>query len=377
VGTASLIARRLGSSQQGRANSAAGHAFVLAAAGGAAFLLLALGFRRELFGLLGASPTVMPLVMDYGTWIFAGSPFMFFGAAAASILRGQGDMKTPMFVMVVAVLLNVALDPVLIFGIGPFPRLEVAGAGLATFASRSLGAVLMGAYVLGGRSLVRAHFRRVRFRPAIVAGILRVGVPSAANHIIMSVGFAWLIRIIARFGKEAVAAYGLAIRLNRIAILPCLGIATAVVTLVGHNVGAGRLDRAEATAWKAAAFAMVAMESIGVLLFLLPGPFMRVFTTDREVIAHGVRCLRVISLTYMFIGLSIIMAASFQGAGRGLPALAISALRLIALAVPAAYVLSALVGLQGVWFAIAGSSVLAGLLSAAWFAAGTWRRRGG
>ena len=373
VGTTSLIARCLGSHREKTAHSAASHAFVLAAAMSLFFCWAGLTFQKSLFPRIGADAGTLPLVLQYSTWIFGGSVFLFFGTAAASILRAEGDMRTPMRVMVISVLLNAVLDPLLIFGIGFFPRLEVTGAGIATFIARAVGCVLLLACVFGGRTSVKVRFRGIAYDGAIVRSILRVGVPTSANQVIMSLSFMFFNTILGAFGTDAIAAYGLVIRLNQIVILPCLGIATAVITIVGQNVGARKFDRAESTAWRAALYAIVIMEAVGVMFFLMPRPFMRVFTAEGQVIAYGVSCLRIVSLTYMFIGVSIIMGSAFQGAGKGLPALVITALRLLILAVPGAYALSRPFGLNGVWMAMAASTVIASIVSAIWFKSGTWK----
>jgi Na+-driven multidrug efflux pump len=146
-----------------------------------------------------------------------------------------------------------------------------------------------------------------------------------------------------------------------------------VLAIVGQNVGAHRYDRAERTAWTAAAYAMAGMEAIGIVLFLAPRPWLLLFTKDESVIAYGVAFLRTLSLTFMFIGVSITLSAAFQGAGKGLPALAITMVRLVVVAVPLAYLLSPTMGTNGVWAAMAASTVAAGVVSAAWFRAGTWK----
>jgi putative MATE family efflux protein len=307
-------------------------------------------------------------------WIFPGSIFLFLATAAGSILRAEGDMRTPMRVMIVSVLLNAVLDPLLIFGIGFFPRLEVTGAAVATFVSRAVGCGLMITYLIKGDTSVRVRLKGFAYDGSIVRSILGVGFPASANHLIMSASGMCFIRILSAFGTAAVAAYGLVGRLNGIVILPCLGIATAVITIIGQNVGARKLDRAEATAWTSVLYAMLVMEGVGIAFFIWPRILMRMFTADAEVIAHGAWFLRIMSLTYMFIGVSIIMSSAFQGAGKGLPALAMTMLRLVVLAVPAAYLLSRWLGVTGVWIAMAGSSVIAGVVSAIWFRSGTWRR---
>jgi putative MATE family efflux protein len=379
VGATSLMARRLGSGRMDEAEAAANHAFAMALAFGVAVTAFGFLCQKPLYALIGAEPEVLELSLSYSSWVFAGMIFVFLGQAAISVLRAEGEMVIPMKVMIGAVALNCILDPILIFGLGPVPRLGVAGAAIATSFSQAAGAVVFIAIVLRGGSTIRVHLRRFVFDLRVVREIVWVGLPASANHIIMSTSQMCLIGILAAFGAGAVPAYGIVGRLTGIAIMPCLGIGTAVLTMVGQNVGAREYDRAAHTAWTAAWMAMVAMEALGVLFFLTPRLWMAIFLgretpENADVMAHGVAFLRTTSLTFMFIGLSIVVSSAFQGAGKGLPALVLTLLRLVVIAVPLAVVLSRFMGVQGVWTAIAASSVVASIAAAAWFKAGTWKR---
>ncbi len=373
VGTTSVIARSLGRRDREHAEEAARQSFILFALVAALITVTGLLLQRPLFHLMGADDALVEHTVGYSTWIFAGSTFMFFFFSGASILRGEGDMKTPMVGIGLSVVLNVVLDPLLIFGPGPFPEFGLPGAAIATVISRAVGCVFLIGYLFRGDVHVRVRLRGLAPRGRVIWQILQVGLPTGARQVLLSVGFMALIRIVARFGSDAVAAYGLGVRLNQVAILPCLGIATAVITLVGQNVGAGKTDRASETTWKASLCAMVAMEAIGVTFFLFPRFLMGIFTDDAQVIRYGSSLLRIVSLTHMFTGLGIVIAAAFQGAGRALPALALTLLRLLIIAVPLALLLSHFYGVRGVWMAIAAAAVLSGIASAAWFRAGTWR----
>lgn len=375
VGTTSLVARSLGKRDGRTAADAAEQSFLLL--GIITFCVTGGGLLLQdpIFRAMGAGADLLHLIFSYSTWIFAGSFFIFLFTAGAAILRGEGDMKTPMVGMGLSVILNLVLDPLLIFGVWVFPELGLSGAAVATVASRAVGCLIVLGYLFLGHSAVKLRFRNFRPHSGVIWRILRVGVPTSANQMMIAVGFMFLIRIVSGFGSDAVASYGLAIRLNQIAILPCLAVSTAVITLVGQNVGAGKLDRAASTAWRATGLAMLLMESVGVAFFVVPDFWMDIFTEDAAVIAHGASFLRITSLTLMFIGVGIVLGGAFQGAGRGLPALAVTTLRSLGLAVPGAWLLSRFFGLQGVWVAIAGATVISGAVSALWFRAGTWRRR--
>jgi len=373
VGTTSLIARSLGAGQPDVAETAARQGFLLALVTGLGCAGGSLVIQRILFPALGAGRSLLPVILRYSTWIFTGVPFIFIVTVASGILRGQGDMKTPMFVMVFSVLTNAVLDPLLIFGLGPFPELGVTGAALATVIARILGAAALVWYLVRGNPAVGLSVRPLAFTAKVVEDILAVGLPSSLRHVTMSVSAMFLFRILSPFGGAAMAAYGLTARLNSMAIMPCLAIGTAVITLVGQNVGAGKADRAARTTWAGVVWAMILMETVGITFFLTPRLWARIFTDDAQVIAHVVSYLRIVPLTYMFIGVSIVTGAAFLGAGKAVPALVITGLRLVILAVPGAVILSLFLGVNGVWLAIAGSTVAAALVSAAWFRLGTWK----
>jgi len=374
IGATSLIARSLGRRDQALAEDAARHALVLAAGIGVSCTVLGVLCQVPVFRFMGSEAEVLPLAVRYGTWVFLGVPFMFIASSASAVLRGEGDMRTPMVIMGLAVGLNVLLDWLLIFGVGPFPRLGIAGAAIATAAARFFSAALLLAYVLVGRGEVKVRLSSPSLDPRVVRGILDVGMPACASHVTMSVSGMLLIRIISTFGKEAVAAYGLLMRLNQIAILPCVGIGTAVITLVGHNVGAGKLKRAQATTWVSVLCAMAVTQMVCFVLISAPRLWMRIFSADEQVIAYGVSYLRFVPFSFVFMAVGIVIGKAFQGAGRAMPALAITFLRVIVLAVPGAYVLSQMSGLRGVWIAIAGSSICAAVISATWFKTGAWKR---
>jgi putative MATE family efflux protein len=374
IGVTSLIARLLGAKRKSEADNAAEHALLLAVVLSLVFAALGLTFSRPLFVLIGATPEMMPLVLEYVYIIFSGSFFMFLAFVGNSILRGEGDMRTPMKVMMLATAINIILDPFLIFGIGPFPRMEIGGAALATVIARSISAIVVMGHLLRGNANVRLDFRCFRFRFGIIKNIFSIGVPASLSHAIMSLGAFFLVRITSFFGPFAIAAYGLATRLNMVAFLPAVGISTAVTTIVGHNVGAKNFKRAERTTWTAVLLAMAFMEIVGVVFFLFPDFWIGIFTKSAGIVAYGSSYLRIVSLLYMSAGVSMVISAAFLGAGKGYPSLLLTALRFFVLAVPLAYFLSRTYGVTGIWYGIAVSMIVSAIVAAVWFQLGTWKR---
>lgn len=374
IGVTSLIARLLGSKRKEEANNAAEHALLLAVILGIIFTIAGLTLSKPLFILIGATEEMMPLILKYVYIIFGGSFFMFFAFMANSILRGEGDMKTPMKIMMLSTVINIILDPLLIFGIGFFPKMGIGGAALATVIARSIAAFYAMGYLLKGNAHIKLDFKHFKFRFKIIKDILSVGVPASLSQTVMSLGMFFMMKIVSLFGPFAIAAYGLASRLDMIALLPAIGISTAVITIVGQNVGAKNFKRAEKTTWTATLMAIIFMEVIGIILFLFPEFWISMFNKNSEIIAYGSSYIRIVSLLYMLIGVGIIISSAFQGAGKGYPSLILSVLRLFILSVPLAYFLSKIYGVVGIWLGIAVSIIVTAVVAAIWFKMGTWKK---
>jgi putative MATE family efflux protein len=301
---------------------------------------------------------------------------MFVGLTAISVLRGLGDMKTPMIGMVSATILNIILDPLLIFGIGPFPELGIDGAALATVISRLFAVIIMMYFIFSSKTKISIKPRYFKFKKFFVKEILRVGIPSSVNQSLMSFGIMVITRIVAYFGPIAIAAYGIGFRLESLVILPVLGIMTAVITIVGQNVGANKFDRAEKTVWAASKLSFVFVFFIALLLFLFPKLWLSIFTNDPLLIQYGVDFLRIMGPAYLFVSVAIIIAGAFQGAGFATPALVMTTIRLFIFAIPLALLFAFTLGfgLKGVWIGAALSTVLSTIISVIWFKLGTWKK---
>ncbi len=374
IGATSLIARLLGAKRKKEADNVAEHALVLGIVLALIFATFGLAFSKPLFILAGATPEMMPLVLEYIYIIFGGSFFMFLAFMSNAILRGEGDMKTPMKIMILGTVANIILDPLLIFGIGFFPRMEMAGAALATVIARSMAAIVVLTYLLRGRAHTKLNFRYFKYKFGIIKDIFSVGIPASASHAVMSLGTLFLLRITSFFGPFAIAAYGLTTRLDMVAFLPAVGMSAAVTTIVGHNVGAKNFKRAETTTWVAVLMTMVFMEVVGIIFFIFPNFWVGIFNKNADILAYGCSYLRIVSLLYMLSGVSIIISAAFQGAGRGYPSLILAILRLFVLAIPLAYFLSKIYAVTGIWYAIAISIIVPAIVAAIWFGLGTSKK---
>ncbi|MBW2977720.1 MATE family efflux transporter [Candidatus Woesearchaeota archaeon] len=376
IGTTSLIARYIGAKKIKEADNAAEHSFIIALVISIIFAVLGLLFADKLYVLMGAAPDIVNLSVRYSRWIFGFNIFMFISLTATSILRGLGNMKAPMIGMVSATVLNIILDPLLIFGVWIFPELGIDGAALATVISRFFAAVIMMWFIFSPKTKVSIKPRNFKFKPFFVKEILRVGIPSSIHQSLMSFALMIFTRIIAVFGSIAIAAYGIGFRLESFVILPVLAIAASVITIVGQNVGAKKFDRAERTVWSAAKISVLIVTVIALLFFIFPHFFFRIFSSDPELIGYGVDFLRILSLAYIFVAVSITIGSAFQGAGYATPTLIMTVVRLFILGIPLALLFAFVLGygLKGVWIGIALSTLISTVISVIWFKLGTWKK---
>lgn len=337
-----------------------------------------------MLALLPADPDtqarIVPLAADYMRVFFLGAPFLFGFFVFVSLMRGYGDARAPMRVMFVSVVFNLALDPLLIFGIGPVPRLEIQGAAVATVLSRAI-ATGIGFYLLWctdvGPEIEADHLVP---RLEYVSKIVRLGVPTAAEQSMSSLAMVGMTAMVATFPPAVVAAYGLGNRLISLAFLPAMGMGQATDTVVGQNLGAGRPERAERATWIASGAIAGVMLAAGAIAVLFPEPIVGVFLTAdeagrAETLAYGTTYLRIAAAMFVFMGVLQVILGAFRGAGNTKTALVFSVVTLWVARVPVSYVLIFVAdwGTAGIWVGVVAGDVIGAFAALAWFARGTWK----
>jgi putative MATE family efflux protein len=302
-----------------------------------------------------------------------------------SLMRGAGDTVTPMFVMLGTVIINVILDPFLINGwtvvsgaplVGTvaFPEMGVEGAAVATVFSRCLAMAVGIAIMLSGSRGIRIRLRDMRPDFEYLRKILEIGIPASVEGTGRALSINALLIVVGLFSTTVVAAYGIGTRVFSVIFLPAIAVARGVETMSGQNIGAGQYDRAEQANYLAAKVMFVVLGAAGVLIFLVPRPIVAVFTDDAAVIDVGVEFLRVVALSFGFIGIMRSFSGGFRGAGKTLIAAAISVISLAGVRLPIAYIASQYVfGARGIWMAFFVSNVFGAVLAWLWFRRGTWR----
>jgi len=323
---------------------------------------------------------VVPLAADYMRVFFLGTPFLFGFFIFSALMRGYGDTRTPMVVMALSVGLNVALDPVLIFGWLGAPRLEVAGAAYATVISRGLASAI-GLYVLfrttRGPDVALRHLRLQYER---VREIVSIGAPAALEQSTTALAMVALTGMVAAFGPPVVAAYGLGNRLISLVFLPAMGLGRATNTMVGQNLGAGKSGRAERAVGLAAGAAAALMLTVGVVALVAARPVVSVFMatgtdTAAATIDLATDYLRIRAVEFAFIGVFQVLLGAYRGAGNTRTALSFSLVALWLGRVPMVYSFAFLAGLgaTGIWIGMTTGHILGALAAGLWFTRGTWK----
>jgi len=374
VGLNALIARSVGAGDYERAARIAGQGVVLAACvGGVLAVFGGLGLDA-LFRFMHTAPEVTAQGKIYlGTTLVA-MPLLFGFSAVNATFSGAGDTQTTMRLSGGAVLIAGLLDPFLIYGLGPFPRLGVQGAALATIISRAVGVAYGLSLLARRRTGVGLALPGGHIDPATWWRILRIGAPASVGGVMHSIIYVSLTRITTRFGTPAVAALGVSHRIEGISYLLCVGFAAASSAYVGQNLGAGQPERAERGAWKACQLVSVPVGAIALLFLTIPEVLLRGFTSDADVIAAGASYLRVVAFAQVFQGFEVVLDGAFGGAGNTLPPMLITG-PLSAARFPLAVLLTGPIGMavQGVWWAISATSILKGTTMAYWFSRGRWK----
>jgi MATE family, multidrug efflux pump len=367
-GVASAIARALGRGRRAEANALVVHALVIAAALGIAFTL-ALGLGGPaLYRAMGGEGGALAAALSYSNVIFAGSLAFWIFNTLGSIHRGTGNMVLPAGTVVGGAVVLLTLSPSLIFGWGPFPRLGVAGAGVAVVIYYVVGSVVLGAALLRGRGLVTLTLRGTRLRWSLFRDILRVGAPGALNTVQANLTVVVLTGLVGHLGASAgagsatLAGYGMGARLEYLQIPLVFGLGSALVTMVGTAVGAGDLTRARRIAYTGALMAFALTETIGLAAAVRPGAWLGLFSADPSVLAAGAQYLRIVGPVYGFFGLGLALYFASQGAGHLLWPLIAGFARLVLAAAGGWLVLACLGGgLTGLYGVIACSFLLFGI----------------
>lgn len=366
VGTAAVISRAIGEGNQARVQRLTTDSLVLSVLLSLVLVSLGLLTMDPVFRLLGATPDILPMVKQYMTIWFPGAVFMIVPMVGNNAIRATGDMKTPSYIMLVAVTINLVLDPLFIFGIGPFPRLEIAGAALTTLLARAT-TFVVALWVLYWRE------RMITVKPPDLRevlhswkNILYIGLPTAGATMIIPLTIGVITRLVSSYGPVAVAAFGAASRIDMFALVVVMALSSALGPFVGQNWGAGGKERVR----KAVAFGQLFSLGWGVVVFLvlmLAGrPIAALFNDNPEVIATMVLYFWIVPSGYGFQGVIHLSNGVLNVLHRPLHAAALTVTQTLLLHIPLAYLGAAVFGLSGIFGAAVFAHVIAGNIALIW-----------
>jgi putative MATE family efflux protein len=315
-GVSSAIARALGADDVSRARRLAVHALVIAAGMAAAFTLLLLAFARPLYRLLGGEGESLEAALQYSNIVFGGAITVWVANTLSSVLRGSGNMLVPALALICAALVHLPLSGSLVLGLGPMPRLGIAGAAIAYVVTFGLAGAAMAAVLFRRSSPLRPQAEDLRLEGRLFADILRVGGLSVLNAFQTVLTAVVLTGFVGRYGAAALAGYGVGVRLELLQIPLVFAVGQALVVLVGTNLGAGDGARAKRIAWTGTAFAASISLVIGFTVAIFPLAWVGLFSDDPAVLESGTRYLRTVAPFYPLLAAGIALYFASQGAGR-------------------------------------------------------------
>ena len=345
----------------------------------AAVVLGAFGFFLSpvVLRLIGAPADIYPLALVYLRIECLGLPIMFLAQAFGGLMLGLGNTRLTMYLSVASLLLNGVLDPLFIFGWGPIPGWGVAGAAAATILSRGLVAVVGLALLFSGRVGIRLHLRNLRPKLSRILPILRVGLPNVLDQASTSLGFVVMMGLVSGFGTAVVASYTVGNRIINLVNVISWGAGSALVAMVGQNLGADQPERAGKIARQGITAAFLALVALYFVTLLVRRPLFSLFVSDPEVIRQGAWYIAVFGTSIPFFGLFDGAAATFRGSGHTVPPMVMAIVRLWVLRVFLAWALAYPLGFgtTGMWAGMALSNFLGGLVLVLWLSRGTWKRK--
>lgn len=375
TGTVAMVSRFVGAGRLDEASDTTGQSLLVALLLGVGTGLIGWLFAGDLCRLFGAEESVSRLVREYLGISFLGCFTIFVLFIGNSALQGAGNTVLPMFAMLLANIINIVLDPILIYGLLGFPRLEVRGAAWATVISQAAAAGLVVFFLSRGVAGLHVRANRWRLQPALVWTLMRIGIPSSGQMLSRGLMALILMRIVALCGTAAIAGYGIGMRFHMIILMPAFVLGNAAATMVGQNLGAGRPDRSRSAAWMATGIDVVIMAASAVLMLVFAPPFVRLFDANPEVVQVGADYLRTVSPFYVFTALAIVLGRALDGAGQTMITMICTVTSLWGLQVPLALFLSRVTqpATQGIWWAMAIAVTVHGLMVTGWFQTGRWK----
>lgn len=373
--TNAIVSRRIGEGNPEAASKTAFQAILTGLAVSLPISIIGFFFSKDLLGLMGASSNIVNNLSGYTTIMLTGNGVIMLLFTINAIFRSAGDAAKAMQVLWFANIINIILDPCLIYGIGPFPQLGVQGAAVATTTGRGIG-VLFQLYILfSGKSRIKLSVNNLKIDFKIILSIIKLSLGSVGQNIIATSSWVGIIRIISSFGSDVVAGYTIAIRIMIFALMPGWGLSNAASTLVGQNLGAGKPERAEKAVWQTSIYSLVFFAFVGLIMFFYSDSLIGFFIENGSVHNYGVNCLKILSVGFIAFGIGMIMIHAINGAGDTVTPTIVNVFIFWLLEIPLAWLLGIKLNYHesGVFFAILIAEFALTITSITIFKLGRWK----
>jgi putative MATE family efflux protein len=375
-GSVAIISRRYGEKDALQTEMAIKETIVLKWLAALVFGFMGFMLTPFLLNLLGAKDQIFTMGVTFGRIIFIGLGFNFATYSVFTALRGVANPNKAMILMFSLSALNMILDPIMIFGWGIIPPMGVAGAAWATVISYASAFIAGMIIFYSGGANIRLHFRTgQKLRWPVMWTMLKIGLPAAAGQMSFSLARLIIMPMITIFGTGVVAAYGVGQRVSNLGITMLVGIGLGLSALIGHNLGAGKLDRTRKTAYQAIMLCVGLMSAIGVIVFVFAGPIMRIFfAQEPEIIGFGVTLLRIFALSFPFLGLHLMLENVYAGVGENRPSMILNMLHSWGLEIPAVFITTRIFQMDqnAVWMSLTGAEAIAATAFFVYFRNGRW-----
>jgi putative MATE family efflux protein len=375
MGITAMVSRRVGEKKHKDASDVAFQGILVGVF--LAFIIGVTGFiyAKDLLHLMGASDELIRQGYGYTQVLIGGNVTIMLLFILNAVFRGAGDASIAMRALWVSNGLNLILDPLFIFGIGPWEGLGVQGAAIATTIGRSVGVGYQLYVLFNGRSVIKLIRANMVFRLRIMQRLIKVSLGGMGQYLISTASWIFLVRIISYFGSDAVAGYTISIRIIIFTILPSWGISNAAATLVGQNLGASQPERAEKSVWKCAFYNMLFLFIVSVVFFVFAEFLVGIFNAEGEVLKNGVIALRYICAGYLFFAYGMVVSQAFNGAGDTRTPTIVNFFSYWMLQIPLAYLLAMYTDfeIKGIYIAILAAEIFLAIVIVLIFRRGKWK----
>jgi len=375
MGTTAMVARRVGEKDNDGASIAAVQSIYPALIISIPIMIAGIFFSADLLRLMGASEKLIDEGSGYTKIALGSNLIVILLFLINGIFRGAGDATLAMRTLVIANSLNIVLDPLFIFGVGPFPELGVQGAAVATAIGRTSGIVYQLYHLNKGKGLIKIHKNNWQFKLEIIFRLVKLSAGVTAQFIISSASWIFLMRIMSTFGSMALAGYTVAIRIVIFTLLPAWGFSNAAATMVGQNLGANQPERAEKSVWRTGYFNMLFMGSVMIIFFAFGNNIASFFSEEKEVVGNAGECLRIFAMGYLFYAFGMVLVQSFNGAGDTKTPTIMNLFVFWMFQIPLAYTLAILLsfGSTGVYYSIVLAEFAFSVIGYFLFKRGKWK----